>query len=116
MARVIPTDCAEPTSRSARAYSLSSTALTRLRQIGHIDDVYPTDEAMDILLQRRGTMYDPLIVDTFAAVKEVLDTAVREADPQLEVSDAPRDTEGASRLQSFDVTSMTISLVLGKPS
>ncbi len=54
-------------------------------------------EAMDILLQRRGTMYDPLIVDTFAAVKEVLDTAVREADPRLEVSDVPRDTEGGTR-------------------
>jgi putative nucleotidyltransferase with HDIG domain len=27
-------------------------------------------EAMEILMQRRGTMYDPLVVDTFAAVKD----------------------------------------------
>ncbi len=29
-------------------------------------------EAFDILMQRRGSMYDPLIVDTFAAVKDKL--------------------------------------------
>lgn len=29
-------------------------------------------EAMDILMQRRGTMYDPLVVDTFAVVKHQL--------------------------------------------
>jgi putative nucleotidyltransferase with HDIG domain len=29
-------------------------------------------EAMEILMQRRGTMYDPLVVDTFASVKHQL--------------------------------------------
>jgi putative nucleotidyltransferase with HDIG domain len=29
-------------------------------------------EAMEILMQRRGSMYDPLVVDTFAAVKDKL--------------------------------------------
>ena len=41
-------------------------------------------EAMDILMQRRGTMYDPLIVDTFAAVKEGLEAAFSEHDLQLD--------------------------------
>jgi len=33
-------------------------------------------DAMAILMQRRGTMYDPLVVDTFAAVKDKLAAAV----------------------------------------
>jgi putative nucleotidyltransferase with HDIG domain len=33
------------------------------------------EEALLILLQRRGTMYDPLVVDTFAAVKDRLEAA-----------------------------------------
>jgi len=32
----------------------------------------PDREAMDILMQRRGSMYDPLVVDTFASVKDKL--------------------------------------------
>jgi putative nucleotidyltransferase with HDIG domain len=32
----------------------------------------PDSEAMDILMQRRGSMYDPLVVDTFATVKDKL--------------------------------------------
>jgi putative nucleotidyltransferase with HDIG domain len=39
-------------------------------------------EAMDILMQRRGNMYDPLVVDTFASVKSTLaaDFAATESD------------------------------------
>ena len=33
------------------------------------------EEAVLILLQRRGTMYDPLIVDTFAAVRQRIEAA-----------------------------------------
>ena len=51
-------------------------------------------EAMDILMQRRGTMYDPLIVDTFAAVKEVLDAAASD-DSRNEVSEIHRGTDEA---------------------
>ena len=32
----------------------------------------PDSDAMDILMQRRGSMYDPLVVDTFAFVKDKL--------------------------------------------
>ena len=32
----------------------------------------PDRDAMEILMQRRGSMYDPLIVDTFASVKDKL--------------------------------------------
>lgn len=35
----------------------------------------PDGEAISILMSRRGTMYDPLIVDTFAAVKDSLAAA-----------------------------------------
>ena len=51
-------------------------------------------EAMDILMQRRGTMYDPLIVDTFAAVKEVLDAAASD-DSTYEASEIHRETDEA---------------------
>jgi putative nucleotidyltransferase with HDIG domain len=40
------------------------------------------EEALAILMQRRGIMYDPLIVDTFATVKDSL----AEATPNLETS------------------------------
>jgi putative nucleotidyltransferase with HDIG domain len=46
-------------------------------------------EAMDILMQRRGTMYDPLIVDTFAAVKETLEASLGETEPQSVTQNAP---------------------------
>jgi putative nucleotidyltransferase with HDIG domain len=36
-------------------------------------------DAMGILLQRRGTMYDPLVVDTFAAARERLLAEIAEA-------------------------------------
>lgn len=40
-------------------------------------------EAMQILLQRRGTMYDPLVVDTFVAVKDKLAGSLEtEASPE----------------------------------
>jgi putative nucleotidyltransferase with HDIG domain len=55
-------------------------------------------EAMDILMQRRGTMYDPLIVDTFASVKEGLEAAVSEHDLQL-------DTEAAESPEAYGVAS-----------
>ena len=67
-------------------------------------------------MQRRGTMYDPLIVDTFAAVKEawILRSARPILDSKLAMSLAtPKEY---SRFQSFDVRSMTISFVLDKPS
>lgn len=41
-------------------------------------------EAMQILLQRRGVMYDPLVVDTFVAVKDKLAASLLAADSQLE--------------------------------
>ena len=41
-------------------------------------------DAIKILLQRRGTMYDPLIVDTFVAVKDKLELSVLETESQLE--------------------------------
>jgi putative nucleotidyltransferase with HDIG domain len=44
-----------------------------------------TDEdALAVLMQRRGTMYDPLVVDTFVAVKEKLETAATHADSRFE--------------------------------
>ncbi|MGQ0735597.1 MAG: HD domain-containing phosphohydrolase [Acidobacteriota bacterium] len=57
------------------------------------------DEAMEILLQRRGNMYDPLVVDTFAATKDKLAAAHREAEPPSEPAfdrTALRETEESS--------------------
>lgn len=50
-------------------------------------------EAMEILMQRRGTMYDPLIVDTFAAVRHKL------ADISVGIDNFARDS---SRGRSFE--------------
>jgi hypothetical protein len=44
----------------------------------------PDNEAMDILMQRRGSMYDPLVVDTFASVK----TKLSEEHSRVEEQDA----------------------------
>ena len=44
----------------------------------------PDDEALAILMERRGTMYDPLIVDTFAAVKDKLAAATADTTSQLD--------------------------------
>jgi putative nucleotidyltransferase with HDIG domain len=54
----------------------------------------PDDEALAILMERRGTMYDPLIIDTFAAVKDKLAAATADATTQLErVLAAPAEAE-----------------------
>jgi putative nucleotidyltransferase with HDIG domain len=42
------------------------------------------DEAIAIVMQRRGTMYDPLVVDTFAAVKDRLEARLATDSSQLE--------------------------------
>jgi putative nucleotidyltransferase with HDIG domain len=42
------------------------------------------DEALTILMQRRGSMYDPLIVDTFAAVKDRLAAQLIGTESELE--------------------------------
>jgi putative nucleotidyltransferase with HDIG domain len=42
------------------------------------------DDAIQILLQRRGTMYDPLIVDTFVVVKDKLAETFQAAESQVE--------------------------------
>jgi putative nucleotidyltransferase with HDIG domain len=44
----------------------------------------PDDEALAILMERRGAMYDPLIVDTFASVKDKLAAASADTSTQLE--------------------------------
>lgn len=45
----------------------------------------PDSEAVKILVQRRGTMYDPLIVDTFVSIhQELADSAERHIGPQKE--------------------------------
>jgi putative nucleotidyltransferase with HDIG domain len=45
----------------------------------------PDSEAVKILLQRRGTMYDPIIVDTFIAIHpELTESAERQIGPQKE--------------------------------
>jgi putative nucleotidyltransferase with HDIG domain len=49
----------------------------------------PDDEAIAILMQRRGIMYDPLVVDTFAAVKDKLAAASADTSTQLERALAP---------------------------
>lgn len=44
-------------------------------------------QAIEILMQRRGSMYDPLVVDTFAAVKDKLAEAHRGAEkPEVQPS------------------------------
>jgi putative nucleotidyltransferase with HDIG domain len=42
------------------------------------------DDALAILMQRRGSMYDPLIVDTFAAVKDRLAAPLTASESHLE--------------------------------
>jgi putative nucleotidyltransferase with HDIG domain len=54
-------------------------------------------EALDILMQRRGSMYDPLVVDTFAIVKDRLADEYRGSElssPQPVLKRAP-DTESS---------------------
>jgi putative nucleotidyltransferase with HDIG domain len=41
-------------------------------------------DAMAVLMQRRGTMYDPLVVDTFIAVKDKLEASISPAASKLE--------------------------------
>lgn len=54
----------------------------------------PDDEALAILMERRGVMYDPLIVDTFAAVKDKLSAAFGDSSTQLErVLGSPSEAE-----------------------
>lgn len=57
------------------------------------------EDAMAILMQRRGTMYDPLIVDTFAAVKDRLAASCALAESQLEalLNRSPANPEPPSR-------------------
>lgn len=57
-------------------------------------------DAMEILMQRRGTMYDPLVVDTFAAVKDKLADADRSTDKYDEQPALKRVPDHASRISS----------------
>lgn len=41
-------------------------------------------EALTVLMQRRGTMYDPLVVDTFVAVKDKLEADTMQASSKLD--------------------------------
>jgi putative nucleotidyltransferase with HDIG domain len=54
------------------------------------------DQAVDIILERRGTMYDPAVVDAFAAIRTELETQAADG-PLPEVIDrfaaAARDTD-----------------------
>ena len=68
------------------------------------------DEALAILMQRRGTMYDPLIVDTFAMVKDSL----AEATPNVEQADvSPTSAESSTRVQSAHAALITTSPFAG---
>ena len=75
-------------------------------------------EAMDILMQRRGTMYDPLIVDTFATVKESLEATAlaRTSFQQLKGVSGPRETGECTWLVLAGTASgsMTTSFALDK--
>ena len=60
-------------------------------------------EAMDILMQRRGTMYDPLVVDTFAAVKDRLPDTHAKTEAAVDPTQKPTLDQNAisrSRLQA----------------
>jgi putative nucleotidyltransferase with HDIG domain len=67
-----------------------------------------TDEAFDILLQRRGSMYDPLVVDTFIAVHpQIAPMAVRagqEAKSLTVTSGAVTDSEETPALTQIRAT------------
>ena len=62
-------------------------------------------EALDILAARRGTMYDPLVVDTFASVhNEIapLEAAQTEAAPLRAITDAASTPTPTSSSAAFD--------------
>ena len=91
----------------------------------------PAAEAIAIVMQRRGSMYDPLVVDTFVAKLEELETSADDPGPVhptllqiAELSSPPTQERRAderpselalkSSLLSSDVAALTLGLI-GRP-
>ncbi len=62
------------------------------------------EDALAILMQRRGNMYDPLVVDAFAAVKDRLAAKLASSESQLEVLLTRAPATPLNRTQNLDET------------
>ena len=69
-------DSAERTFRSELAFWQLLTASTLLLLIARTGRRLSDSDAIAILMERRGIMYDPLVVDTFVAVKDELSDSI----------------------------------------
>ena len=68
MEPAIPTACVVPTFRSAQEYLSVVDCFDALTSDRPYRPRMADADAIRILLARRGSMYDPLIVDTFIAI------------------------------------------------
>src|SRR5438552_18560300 len=58
------------------------------------------EEALNILLERRGSMYDPLIVDTFVAVQKKIAPSPSPSVPQQALNEIAGSTQGVLAMLS----------------